>query len=295
MQFTKATRKKSKLRLCLASPSGGGKTMSALRIAKGLGGRIAVVDTERGSAQLYSDIADFDVLELSPPYSPERYIEVIEAAESAGYDTLILDGITPEWNGSGGILEIVDNIAKTMRNPNSYAAWNQGTPRHRAFIDRMLQSSMHVIATMRTKSAYIEVERNGKKSMQKQGTAPEQRDGIEYEFTAVLDLSLDGNLACATKDRTRLFSDPRRLDESDGQRLIEWLNSGDDAPAPEVEDVAAKVADHQAAIEAASSSDELMLAWNDAIAWAKSTKNGAVVQSITKAKDARKQQLSEAA
>lgn len=227
IMFKKAERKQAKLRLALSGPSGSGKTTGALLIAKGLGGKIAVLDTERGSASLYADLCDFDVVELVPPYTPERYIEIIHEAEKAGYTTLILDSITHEWNGQGGILEIVDNVARSKFRGNSYAAWNEGTPRHQKFIDSMLASSLHIIATMRSKAVYVETEKgNGKKTIEKQGAAPQQRDGLEYEFTAVLDLAVDGNLANASKDRTRLFHDPFVITEDTGRKLFEWLNSG---------------------------------------------------------------------
>lgn len=225
--FKKAERKQAKLRLALSGPSGSGKTTGALLIAKGIGGKIAVLDTERGSASLYDDLCDFDVVELGPPYTPENYINIIREAERAGYSTLIVDSITHEWNGQGGILEIVDNVAKSKFRGNSYAAWNEGTPRHQKFIDAMLASSMHIIATMRSKAVYVETEKgNGKKTIEKQGSAPQQRDGLEYEFTAVLDLSVDGNLASASKDRTRLFRDPFVISEETGRTLLDWLNSG---------------------------------------------------------------------
>lgn len=225
--FKKAERKQAKLRLALSGPSGSGKTTGALLIAKGLGGKIAVLDTERGSASLYADLVDFDVVELSPPYTPERYIDIIHEAEKAGYDTLILDSITHEWNGEGGILQIVDEYARAKLKGNSYAAWNQGTPRHQKFIDTMLASPLHIIATMRSKAVYVETEKaNGRKAIEKQGSAPQQRDGLEYEFTAVLDLNVDGNLATASKDRTRLFRDPFTISEDTGKKLLEWLNSG---------------------------------------------------------------------
>ncbi len=225
--FRKAERKQAKLRLALSGPSGSGKTTGALLIAKGIGGRIAVLDTERGSASLYADLVDFDVVELSPPYSPERYIEIIHAAEEAGYTTLILDSISHEWNGQGGVLEIVDKTARAKLKENTYIAWSEGTPRHQAFLDAMLASSLHIIATMRSKTVYVETEKaNGKRAYEKQGSAPQQRDGLEYEFTAVLDLSVDGNLATASKDRTRLFRDPFVISEDTGERLLSWLNSG---------------------------------------------------------------------
>lgn len=225
--FRKAERKQAKLRLALSGPSGAGKTYGALLIARGLGGKIAVLDTERGSASLYADLVDFDVVEMGPPYTPERYVEIIHEAEKAGYDTLILDSITHEWNGEGGILQIVDEYARSKLKGNSYAAWNQGTPRHQRFIDAMLASKLHIVATMRSKAVYVETEKsNGKKGIEKQGTAPQQRDGLEYEFTVVLDLNVDGNLACASKDRTRLFQEPFQITEQTGRDLAEWLDTG---------------------------------------------------------------------
>jgi hypothetical protein len=227
MKFEKATRKKAKLRLALTSPSGGGKTHGALVIAKGLGGKIAVIDTERGSASLYENLCDFDVLELSPPYSPERYIEAIKAAERAGYDVCIVDSTTHEWSGSGGCLEINEETASAKFRGNTWSAWNETTPRHRAFIDAMVQSSMHIIATGRSKTETAQQQGdNGKKTVVKLGLKTEQRDGFEYEFTAVLDIVHDGHWATASKDRTRLFTAPHIITEDTGKRIKEWLDSG---------------------------------------------------------------------
>lgn len=239
MKFTKATRKKARLRLALTGPSGSGKTMAALTIAKGLGGRVAVLDTEHGSASLYAEPItlpngtqfeppEFDALELSPPYSPERYIEAIKAAEAAGYDTLIIDSTTHEWSGSGGCLEINDKVAAAKFRGNTWSAWNETTPRHRAFIDAMLQSGMHIIATGRSKTETAQTEENGRKKVVKLGMKTEQRDGFEYEFTAVLDLVHEGHFAIASKDRTGIFTggDPRPITLETGLRLLSWLDSG---------------------------------------------------------------------
>lgn len=228
MKFEKAMRKKAKLRLALTGPSGSGKTYSALLIAKGIGGKIAVVDTEKGSASLYSDIAEFDVLELEPPFSPERFIEAIQAAEQAGYDTLVIDSITHEWGGVGGCLELVDTIAKNKYRGNSWSAWSDINPRHRLFLDSILRSPMHIIATMRSKTETAQVEENGRKKVAKLGMKSEQRDGVEYEFTTVLDIVHETHHANATKDRTKLFSssDPEKLSEETGKKLLAWLESG---------------------------------------------------------------------
>ncbi|MCA1253626.1 AAA family ATPase, partial [Pantoea sp. alder70] len=175
-----------------------------------------------------SDVADFDVLELEPPFAPERFIEAIIAAEQAGYDTLVLDSITHEWSGVGGCLELVDTIAKAKFRGNSWSAWSEINPRHRLFLDAILRSPMHIIATMRSKTETAQVEENGRKKVAKLGMKSEQRDGVEYEFTTVLDIGHETHHAIASKDRTKLFSnaDPVVLGEETGKQLLNWLESG---------------------------------------------------------------------
>lgn len=221
--FKKAERKQARLRLALAGPSGSGKTYSALQMAKGLGGKIAVIDTEHGSASLYADLVDFDVMELHAPYSPERYVEAIQAAEKAGYDVLIIDSYSHEWTGPGGCLEINDEIARAKYKGNTWSAWNETTPRHRRLIDKILASPLHIICTMRSKTETVQGE--GKRII-KLGLKSEQRDGTDYEFTVVLDITHDGHMAVASKDRTKLFDQPELISEETGRKLLQWLNSG---------------------------------------------------------------------
>ncbi|MBH3342500.1 ATP-binding protein [Pseudomonas parafulva] len=239
--FKKAERKQAKLRLALAGPSGSGKTMSALLMAKGLGGRIAVIDTEHGSASLYADIADFDVLELHAPYSPERYAEAISAAEQAGYSVLIIDSYSHEWTGSGGCLESNEKLAHQKFKGNTWAAWNETTPRHRKLTDKILTSPLHIICTMRSKTETVQGE--GKKVI-KLGMKSEQRDGTDYEFTVVLDITHDGHAAIASKDRTKLFDQPEVISEDTGRRLLAWLNDGKsqaDLQATALQDALSKI------------------------------------------------------
>ena len=221
--FKKAERKQARLRLALAGPSGSGKTLSALLLATGLGGKIAVIDTEHESASLYAEYADFDVMSLGAPYSPERYIDAITAAEAGGYSVLIIDSYSHEWIGAGGCLEINDAIAKQKYKGNTWSAWNETTPRHRKLVDRILTSPLHIICTMRSKTETFQGE--GKKII-KLGMKSEQREGSDYEFTVVLDLVHDGNVAIATKDRTRIFDQPEVISADTGRRLIAWLNDG---------------------------------------------------------------------
>lgn len=230
--FRKAERKQAKLRLALCSPSGGGKTYTSLLIAQGLapGGKVALIDTEAGSGELYADMTPYDVAPLSSPYTPSRYIEVIEAAGAAGYDVLIIDSLSHAWAGEGGVLELHDRAAAAVK--NSFAAWREVTPQHNALVEAILRAPLHVIVTMRTKTAYEVIEEGGKKKPVKIGLAPIQRDGLEYEFTLVMDLTTEGHIATATKDRTGLFDGqhfPPTVET--GEALREWLETGADPTA----------------------------------------------------------------
>lgn len=226
--FHKATKKQAKLRLAISGPSGSGKTMGALMLAQGLGGKIALLDTEHGSASLYSDKFNFDVLELAPPFAPERFIEAINGAAAAGYGVLVIDSITHEWDGAGGILDIHDKVTRAAKSGNSYTAWAEVTPRHNALLNAILRAPIHIVSTLRSKTEYVLQDVGGKSVPRKLGMAPIQRAGYEYEQTVVLDLSLDNHLATATKDRTSLFdgATPEPISQATGAKLLAWLNDG---------------------------------------------------------------------
>ena len=268
----------------LIGPSGSGKTYSALQMAKGLGGRIAVIDTEHGSASLYADVAEFDVMELHAPYSPERYIEAIQAAEQAGYSVLIVDSYSHEWTGPGGCLEINDSIAKAKYKGNTWSAWNETTPRHRSLTDKILTSPLHIICTMRSKTETVQGE--GKKIL-KLGMKSEQRDGTDYEFTVVLDLTHDGHLAVASKDRTKLFQQPELITEATGAKLLDWLNSSTNPEARARELLVDALADMNAAPDLQS----LHSAFNAALAIAQGFP--ALKQQVATVKDKRKAELTQ--
>ena len=232
IQIRKAKRSATKLRLLLTGPSGSGKTWGGLQIAKGLGGRCVVIDTEQGSSDIYDSLHEFDVVDLRPPFSPEAYIEAIRACEEAGYEVIIVDSISHEWSGKGGCLELVDDIAKAQFRGNTWSAYSVITPRHRAFIDAMLRSPAHIIATGRAKTETAQVEDGGRKKVVKLGMKTETRDGAEYEFTTVIDLVHDGHFATVSKDRTNLFTgDPKPLSVDTGKRLAAWLAAGHEIPA----------------------------------------------------------------
>lgn len=240
MQFQRATRKKSRLRLAVAGPAGSGKTTAALQIATGLGGRIAVIDTENESASLYSDAFDFDTLNLAMPYTPERYIEAIHAAEVAGYDIIVIDSVTHEWMGSGGCNEANELLAQTRYRGNTWSAWSETKPRHRLFLDAIVQSRAHVICSCRSKTETVQ---GDDKKVRKIGMKLEQDSTFEFEMTVVLELDHQTHFAVATKDRTRLFKDPVQVTADVGVMLRNWLDSGEDVP-PTPAEVLHKLRDH---------------------------------------------------
>ncbi len=290
MTFAKAVRKKAKLRLALTGPSGSGKTWGALTIANSLGGKIACIDTENGSASLYANMADFDVMTLKAPYSPERYIEAIKEAESAGYDVLIIDSTTHEWSGVGGCLEINEKTAQAKFRGNTWSAWNETTPRHRKFIDAMLQSNMHIIATGRSKTETAQTEEGGRKKVVKLGMKTEQRDGFEYEFTVVLDLTHDGHFALPSKDRTGLFTgDPKLISADTGKQLLAWLESGAEVVVePEPKLTEPSFADHTEAIRKAATLPALQAAYKAAYRAAQAAEDSHAMALFTDEKDTRK-------
>ena len=222
-QFHKAERKKGKLRLAIAGPAGSGKTYSALLIGLGLGGRIAMIDTERGSGELYDHLGEYDACTIQPPFEPRKYVETIRAAEDLGYETIIIDSLSHAWVGQGGLLDVHGHIAD--KTGNSWSAWRQVTPKHNELVDAMLQSKCHVIATMRSKMEYAQVEENGKKQVKKLGMSPIQRDGMEYEFTVFIDLDQQ-HTATTTKDRTTLFDGQYFVPTVEtGRTLLAWLEN----------------------------------------------------------------------
>ena len=224
----KAEKKRVKLKMAVQGPSGSGKTWGALALAKNLWpeAKICAIDTENESASLYADKFTFDTIPLGPPFTTARYVECIDASVKAGYDVLIIDTITAQWDGSGGILQRKNEM--DMRGGNSFTNWSSFTPEHEAFKQIMLQAPIHVIATMRSKQDYIlQANDKGKQMPKKVGMAPIQRDQIDYEFTIVFDVQMD-HKAVSSKDRTGLFND-KVVDLADpmtADAIRGWLESG---------------------------------------------------------------------
>lgn len=225
MAFVKAKKEKIWTKVLLGGSSGSGKTYSALRLATGLakkcGSGIAAIDTEAGRIRYYANEFDFSDMQLTEPFTPEKYIEAINDAVSSGFKVLIIDSISHEWNYC---VDIHDKMPG-----NSWTNWSKVTPRHDAFMEKILQAPIHIIATVRGKDEYVLEEKNGKQTPKKVGLGFKQRDGVEYNYTATFNIAQDTHIAEATKDNTHIFEGRYEvLTEKDGEALYDWANTGED-------------------------------------------------------------------
>lgn len=227
--FRKAQRKQAKLKIGISAPSGAGKTYSALLTAYGIccdWEKIAVIDTENGSAELYSHLGEYSVCPIAPPFTPKKYIEAIHEAVNAGFEVLIIDSLSHAWNGEGGLLDMQDKAAKASKSGNSFTSWREITPEHNRLVDAILQSDIDIIVTTRAKSEYVMTDDNGRKGVKKVGLAPVFRDGLEYELTVFFDLSQE-HIATASKDRTGIFDGQNFKPSAEtGKALAKWRDGG---------------------------------------------------------------------
>src|SRR5690554_2623580 len=223
MKLRQSERKRAKIKLALQGSAGSGKTYSSLMLAQGLTNKdltkVAIIDTENGSADLYAHLGQYNVLTLEPPFTPEKYIQAIDVCLRANMEVIILDSISQVWD------ELLDFHSKLPG--NSFTNWNKVTPRQKAFMDKILQAPAHIIATMRTKQDYVLQQKDGKFIPEKVGLKAIQRDGVDYEFTIVFDIDIK-HFAVASKDRTNLFSGRPEftINSSTGRKILDWCNSG---------------------------------------------------------------------
>lgn len=237
MQLRLSERKKAKIKMALQGSAGSGKTYSSLLLAQGLTNgdltKVAIIDTENGSADLYAHLGQYNVLTLTPPFTPESYIQAIEVCQRANMEVIIIDSISHCWDY---LLDFHSNLTG-----NSFANWGKITPRQKAFVDKLLQSETHIIATMRTKQDYVLNQKDGKYTPEKVGLKAVQRDGLDYEFTLVFELDIK-HFSLASKDRTGLFMDKPEfiINSATGTKIREWCDSGTN-----VQDARKKIKDCQ--------------------------------------------------
>ena len=222
MELRQSSKKQAKIKLALAGASGCGKTYSSLLLAYGMTNswsKISIIDSEYGSADLYSHLGNYNVLNLKSPYTPENYIKAIEVCEQAGMEVIIIDSISHCWEY---LLEIHSQMVG-----NSFTNWGKITPRLNAFTQKILTSNCHILSTLRTKQDYVLNEKNGKLIPEKVGLKTVMRDGIDYEFTVVLDIDMK-HQAKASKDRTTLFMDKPEfiITPETGKAILNWCNEG---------------------------------------------------------------------
>lgn len=231
MQLKRAERRQVKLKLGLAGPSGSGKTYSALLLAKGLVGnweKVAVVDTENGSADLYSHLGPYSTITLEPPFTPQKYVDAIVTCVKAGMEAVIVDSMTHVWSGQGGLLDYKEQLG------GRFTDWKKVTPMHQDLLDTILQAPAHVICCTRVKTEWaVEQDEKGKAKPTKMGLKLDQRDGFEYELTVAWRIGAN-HMAETDKDRTGLYSGKPnfKITEETGKTLKEWADSGKPAPFP---------------------------------------------------------------
>lgn len=274
-QVRKAKREKIYTKIALLAPSGGGKTYGALRLATGMAeeiknetgkeAKILMGNTEAKRGLYYSDEFDYDIVDIDAPHNPEKYIELIDFAVDQGYDILIIDSSSHEWEGQGGCLDLQRQAGGT------YQSWSKVTPRHDAFISAIANSPIHIIATMRGKDQYeVSKDDRGKTSVQKLGVGAKQRDGFEYEFTCTFLIDQKTNTAEVQKDNTHLFDNggAKILTEADGAKIIKWANSGEgytpvikkpNEPVDDLKSIKAQIVDRCKALGGTGNADMMAL------------------------------------
>jgi hypothetical protein len=229
IKFEKAKREKIWAKILLAGPSGSGKSYTALRLATGIANKmekpIAAIDTENGRIRYYANEFEFSDLQLSSPFTPESYIEAIDVAIDNGFGVIIIDSITHEWDYC---LEIHNKMPG-----NSYTNWAKITPRHDAFMEKILQSQIHVICTVRGKDEYVMEEKNGKQVPKKVGLGYKQRGDTEYNYSVTFNIDQQSHVADAVKDNTHIFEGKYdMLTEKHGEMIYDWANSSKIEPKP---------------------------------------------------------------
>lgn len=223
MQLRHSERKKAKIKMALQGSAGSGKTYSSLLLAQGLTNgdfsKIAIIDTENGSADLYAHLGQYNVLTLTPPFTPEKYIKAIDICLREGMETIILDSISHCWDY---LLDYHSSLAG-----NSFTNWGKISPMQKSFVDKILNADAHIIATMRTKQDYVLNQKDGKYIPEKVGLKAVQKDGLDYEFTIVFDVDIK-HFAVSSKDRTGLFMGKPEfvINSFTGKKILEWCNSG---------------------------------------------------------------------
>ncbi len=248
-QFRSAIREEVGLLMGLIGPSGGGKTFTAMRLAKGICGDkpFAVIDTEAGRAKHYADLFKFDHGDLKPPFRPEAYAEAIKAADDAGYKAVIVDSCSHEWAGEGGILdwqeeELTRMAGDDYRKRESYkmASWIKPKGAHKQMIQRLLQVRTNLILSFRAEEKIkMEKDSNGKMQIIPLGFQPICSKELPYELTVSFLLTPDKpgipQPIKLQEQHRKLFPLDKQINEESGKMISEWA-AGGKKPEPKKEE-----------------------------------------------------------
>lgn len=233
----KAERAGARLVLGIAGISGSGKTFTALQLAWGLANgdasKVGLLDTENRRGSLYADILkgkdgkinQFLIGDLDAPFSPQRYIDAILEFQAAGVDVLVIDSVSHEWNGLGGVLSMVAKYDKPV------TAWKNAKPEHQRFMQTMLQSNMHIIVCIR---ATNKVDWKDPKNPKQLGIMPVQQEEFMFEMTASMMMWAGGKSREVMKcpaDLVPIFGEPGAshdgyLTARNGLALRQWVDGG---------------------------------------------------------------------
>lgn len=217
-------RKGSHALISLYGQSGSGKTLSAIYLARGLvgeKGKIAFLDTETGRGRIYANEAKgFGYAELTPPFTPERYVEAIKAIQDAGYDALVIDSASHEWDGIGGLIESADSSDK-----KGLLKWANPKARHKKFVNSLLTTRMHLIICLRAKEKMVQT---SSKEIVSEGFISIQEKNFMYDMTVQLHMTKDGHFEVdkCPKDLRGAFPVGQPISQLNGQKVAEWINGG---------------------------------------------------------------------
>lgn len=230
-EFRPAVREQTSLLIGLAGPSGSGKTFSALALAEGLadGGKIAFIDTEAGRALHYADRFKFDHCEIRPPFRPQAYSEAIAAADKAGYAVIVIDSMSHEYDGDGGIIEWAADLERNgTKSPGN---WKEPKTAHKRMMSRLLQCRAHLIFCLRAEEKIrIEKDDRGKTVVVPAGWQPLCEKRFMFEMTASFMLLPDRPgfpQAIKLQDQHRAaFPPDRQVNAESGKALSAWAHGG---------------------------------------------------------------------
>lgn len=242
LHITRAVRQGSHVIIGMYGESGSGKTYSAIQLARGLvgpQGNVCLLDTENGRGRIYaSEAGGYDYAELTEPFTPERYIEAIKEVEDAGYQCLIIDSASHEWEGIGGVLEQADESRKKIGN-KGLLNWVDPKSRHKRFVQALLRTKMHLILCLRAKEKMVEVVKNGKKEIVSAGYVSVQDKRFIFDVTVQIRMLNDPDkrghyvlekcpgdlLGAFTANGSGTSASP--LSVSTGVAISEWVAGGE--------------------------------------------------------------------